>query len=216
MSRGVLIGLAVGVGALVLGGVLWVRGEASVSNGALPVPPMTPAPLPAPTATGPLPAPVLPGPAVPGLVPPESAGRAPGDPAATAPWLGLESGNAPARPVTPPVSAGRAGAPTLDDIQKRLQGLLASSQPDVREVDAVLADLQRNQGSKVVAGVDLQAVRDNLARSERIRQVAVEMQLLAAKPGPDTPAQLQTRMAEIQRLQAGMTANVSAPAGAAR
>ncbi|AVS88432.1 hypothetical protein C8238_09480 [Paracidovorax avenae] len=94
--------------------------------------------------------------------------------------------------------------------------MLAQPQPDVREVDAVLADLQRNQGSTVVAGVDLQAVRDNLARSERIRQISVEMQALAAKPGPDVPAQLQSRMAEIQRLQAGMTGNVAAPAGAAR
>ena len=97
----------------------------------------------------------------------------------------------------------------------RLQNLLASPQPDVREVDAVLADLQKNQGSKVVAGVDLQAVRDNLARSERIRQIAVEMQALAAKPGPEVPAQLQARMAEIQRLQAGMNASVAAPAAPA-
>lgn len=230
MNRGVLIGLAVGIGAIMVGAALWMRGESAAVSG-LPQP-ASPSVSSSPYAQIPG-APASPasasGPhgAVPGTVPPGASmagaagssvqpGRMPGTPEATAPWLTSDGARAPAPGAAPAVRAGREGAPTLEQIQERLQGLLASPRPDVREVDAVLADLQKNQGSKVVAGVDLQAVRDNLARSERIQQVALEMQALAAKPGPDVPAQLQARMAEIQRLQAGMNATISAPAGAAR
>lgn len=231
MNRGVLIGLAVGMAAIVLGAVLWMRGPSASAPGGLQSSPSgvsASSPYSQAPGSAALPAPgsgpngAVPGAAAPGApgaggtvssLPP---GRMPGDAESAAPWLAPDGSRPPATGAAPAVRAGRDGAPTLEQIQQRLQGLLASPQPDVREVDAVLADLQKNQGSKVVAGVDLQAVRDNLARSERIRQVATEMQALAAKPGPEVSAQLQAHMAEIQRLQAGMNASVAAPAGAAR
>ncbi len=213
MNRGVVAGLAAGVALIAVAAVLLVRNDPAAVQGAQATAPATAAP-PAQPGAGAAPAAVPPGTSVPPVAA-DAAGRVPADPSA-APWLGSAGARASAPGGAPSVAAGRAGAPSLDDIQKRLQAMLAQPQPDVREVDAVLADLQRNQGSTVVSGVDLQAVRDNLARSERIRQISVEMQALAAKPGPDVPAQLQSRMAEIQRLQAGMTGNVAVPAGAAR
>ncbi len=230
MNRGVLIGLAVGIGAIMIGAALWMRGESAAVSG-LPQPASSPASsapyaqipgAPGSPASVPGPSGSVPGVQASGAPVAGAAGstvqpgRMPGTPEAAAPWLTPDGARAPAPRAAPAVRAGREGAPTLDQIQERLQGLLASPRPDVREVDAVLADLQKNQGSKVVAGVDLQAVRDNLARSERIQQVALEMQALAAKPGPDVPAQLQARMEEIQRLQAGMNASIAAPAGASR
>lgn len=208
MNRGILVGVAVAVAALALGTVMLMRSE-TAADANRPVP-MAPAVSP-PTATTTAPAS--------GAGMGAAAGGVTGSASANVPALpwnapGSERPAAMA-PATPSVSAGRPGAPTLEEIQARLQALSSSKQPSIREVDAVLADLQRNQGSAVVAGVNLQAVRDNLARTERIQQLALEMQTLAAAPTADTPAQLQSRVAEMQRLQAGMTTS-AAPAGAAR
>ncbi|MEW5889532.1 MAG: hypothetical protein AB1768_10910 [Pseudomonadota bacterium] len=107
------------------------------------------------------------------------------------------------------IPVGRAGAPSLDDIQRRLLALTAQGRAvSPKEVDAVLADLQRNQGKNVVAGVDIGALRDNLARAERMQQLAQEMQAIAANPKKEDQARLQALMAEIQRLQAGMSTQV--------
>lgn len=209
MNRGVLVGAAIAVAALALGTVMLMRSEtAADATRPVPVAPV----VSAPAATMGAPAAGTGVGAAAGSV----AGSA-SSIASTLPWNtpGSERPAAIA-PGTPSVSAGRPGAPTLEEIQARLQALSSSKQPTVREVDAVLADLQKNQGSAVVAGVDLQAVRDNLARTERIQQLALEMQALAAAPTADTPAQLQSRVVEMQRLQAGMTTNVAAPTGAAR
>lgn len=214
IGRGVVIGLVVALALVAGGAALRLRSEAPAVTAS---PADTPAPAGSPAAGSTA--------AVPGGVPggsvatapaasPSAGGRLPGD-AAAVPWLGPQGGTSSGAVAPPPVTVGRAGAPRLEDIEKRLQGLLASGQPDIRQLDAVLADLQKNQGSAVVSGVDLQAMRDNLVRADRIRELAQEMQALAAKPGPEASVQLQARMAEIQRLQAGM-AGVAAPAGSAR
>ncbi len=207
MNRGILVGAAVGVVALALGAVLLMRSESAADAGrTVPSAPVVAAPATVPA----MPAPVA------GAASGTVTGRA-GSDLPAAPW-NAPGGERPATgmPATPPVAVGRPGAPTLEEIQTRLQTLATSGQPSVREVDAVLADLQKNQGSDVVAGVNLQAVRDNLARTERIQQLAKEMQALAAAPTAETPAQLQTRLAEMQRLQASMATNVVPAAGAAR
>lgn len=215
MNRGIVIGLAVALALLAGGAVLRLRSEAPAvpaAPSAMPAPAGVPATGSAAAVSG-----VSPG-ASAAATPaagPSAGGRLPGE-AALVPWLGPQGVASSAGGSPPPVTVGRAGAPTLDEIEKRLQGLMSSGRPDIRQVDAVLADLQKNQGSAVVSGVDLQAMRDNLMRADRIRELAQEMQALAAKPGPEASAQLQARMAEIQRLQAGMVANVAVPAGSGR
>jgi hypothetical protein len=130
----------------------------------------------------------------------------------TAPWLSSPNGTKPSALPAPGIAVGKQGAPTLESIQQRLQRISASGQPNAKELDAVLADLQRNQGSKVVAGVDLQALRENLVRNERIRELAEQIKIVAASPGPDTAKKLQPLMAEIQQQQAAMQP-VGAPIG---
>ncbi len=203
MNRGILVGAAVGAVALALGAVLLVRSESAAdANLPLPAPSSAAAPLrvPAPSASAP------------GAVTPPG-GLPLNTPAA--PWLapGGERASPRAAPV-PPAAAGGTGVPTIEDIQARAQALGTGKKANAREIDALLADMQKNQGRNVVAGVDLQALRDNLARSERIQQLALEIQALAATPGAATPAQLQTRLDELQQLQAALTASVTVPAAA--
>ena len=109
------------------------------------------------------------------------------------------------------IPIGQSGAPSMEGIQQRLQALVASGrQPTAREVDAVLADLQKNQGSNVVAGVNLQALRDNLARTDRISQIALEIQAIANQPGKSDLVRLQTLSAEMQSIQAALLTQVIA------
>jgi hypothetical protein len=100
---------------------------------------------------------------------------------------------------------GKPGAPSIEGIQQRLQALVANGrQPTAKEVDAVLADLQKNQGSNVVGGVNIQAVRDNLARSDRIAQIAQEIQTIANQPSKADLPRLKSLTEEMQRLQTSM------------
>lgn len=109
------------------------------------------------------------------------------------------------------VPIGKPGAPSMEGIQQRLQALLANGrQPTAREVDAVLADLQKNQGGNVVAGVNLQALRDNLARTDRISQIALEIQAIANQPAKSDLVRLQSLSGEMQRIQAAMLTQVIA------
>ncbi len=108
-----------------------------------------------------------------------------------------------------PLVIGRPGSTSLEQIQQRLQQLTANGrQPSAAEVDAVLADLQKNQGRNAVAGVDLQGLRDTLARTDRIQQIGLELQAIAANPSKVDQARLQSLTAEMQRLQSALIAGV--------
>jgi hypothetical protein len=123
-----------------------------------------------------------------------------------APWLTMEN------PQPPAASSPSVGArkPGIDDIQNRLAAMTAGGRaPSAREVDTLLADLQRNQGRNDVAGVDLAVLRENLARAEEIQRLAKEMEQIALNPKQQDIPRLQTTMARIQQLQAGIKADVS-------
>ena len=150
------------------------------------------------------------------MTPASTPAAVPGGVAGTpAPWLtpgAAGSSGADGLPATG-VSIGKPGAPSLNDVQQRLQALVANGrQPTPREVEAVLADLQRNQGSNVVNGVNLQTLRDNLVRTDRIQQIAQEMQVIAANPRKEDLPRLQALSVEMQRLSAAMAPNVMQPA----
>lgn len=195
MNKSVILGAGLGVAVLLLGGSVLMFRSGSYDERL----PLTPAAV---------------SPRSPGLtgVGQDAALTGAGAPeAGDARWHAAGDGAVPTRPpvsgaANTPVNMGRAGAPAIGDIQKRLQQIAASGHPDLRELDGVLADLQRNQGSAVVGGVNLQVVRDNLARTERIQQLAQQMQVLAANPTAETPARLQALMTEMQRTQSQMQA----------
>lgn len=108
-----------------------------------------------------------------------------------------------------PLVIGKPGSTSLEQLQQRLQQLTANGrQPSAAEVDAVLADLQKNQGRNVVAGVDLQGLRETLARTDRIQQIALEVQAIAANPSKLDQARLQSLTAEMQRLQSALIAGM--------
>lgn len=97
-----------------------------------------------------------------------------------------------------------------DDFQRRLAAMTANGRtPSPRELDALLADMQRSQGSNEVAGVDLGVLRENLRRADQIQTLAKEMEKLVQQPKPDMP-RVQLLMAQIQQLQSGIKADVSA------
>jgi hypothetical protein len=117
--------------------------------------------------------------------------------------LGGLAGSSPALPNFP---IGKPGTPSIEGIQQRLQALVANGrQPTAKEVDAVLADLQLNQGGNMVGGVNLQALRENLARTDRIGQIAQEIQAIASQPSKADLPRLKSLTDEMQRLQGAIT-----------
>lgn len=203
MSKAVWTGMATGaVLVAALGGYLWWQSaQQPVQPGLVP-----PSVGPSASVVRPSGAPSVPGSQSGTALPPGTGATA------DAPWATSPVPPSAARLGARPPSAGQPGAPSIEDIQSRLQGLTANGrQPTAREVDAILADLQRNQGTDVVGGVNLQTLRDNLARADRMQQIAQEVQTLAANPRKEDLPRLQTLSAEMQRLQA----SVSVPAGPA-
>lgn len=190
MNRGTGIAAGVVLGFAVLAGAaFWLLREPAV--------PVTAAP----TALGSKPVPPASGlPGVPGApVPLDANAAAPSG----APWN--LSGSAATSAAPAPGEAGRAAAPTMEQIQSRLLAIVASKQPNLAELDGVMADLEKVSGRSVVGGVDLAAVRANLARANRMQAIALEMQTLAAAaPGPENAALLQARVSELQELQKGL------------
>lgn len=130
--------------------------------------------------------------------PPLFGNRASGDVVAPTPSTSSES-------ILGGVAIGRNGAPSLNHIQGRLQALVAQGrQPTAREVDLVLADLQKNQGTDVVSGVNLQVMRNNLSHTDRIEQIAKEIQTIASNPATVDSPRISALVAQMQRHQAAI------------
>lgn len=103
------------------------------------------------------------------------------------------------------------GAPSLQSIQTELQTLSSNGrQPTPMEVDAVLAKLEQNQGSSVVAGYDLKALRANMQAAERIRVLADQMQVLAEDLTPENTQKLMDLMKEMYKVQGDIRLNITA------
>lgn len=103
------------------------------------------------------------------------------------------------------------GAPSLQTIQTELQALSAHGrQPSPMEVDAVLAKLEQNQGSSVVAGYDLKALRANMQAAERIRVLTDQMQALAKDPAPENTQKLIDLMKDLQKIQGDIRLDITA------
>jgi hypothetical protein len=115
-------------------------------------------------------------------------------------------------PAAAAIPIGKPGSASITEIQQKLQALIANGrQPSALEVDAVLAELQKSQGNNPVAGVDLQSMRDTLGRTDRIQQIANEMQAMAANPSKMDINKIQALTAEMQRLQTSLQAGIARP-----
>lgn len=121
--------------------------------------------------------------------------------------LRLPAAGVPQNQALTPLAIGKPGSNSMEQIQQRLQLLVANGrQPSAAEVDAVLADIQKNQGKNLVAGIDLQALRETLARTDRIQQIGAELQAMASNPSKLDQSRLQNLTAEMQRLQTALLA----------
>jgi hypothetical protein len=103
----------------------------------------------------------------------------------------------------------------LQALQKKFETLSAQGEPDLREVDALFAELIEIQGTSVIAGVDLNVVRQNLRIARDLQQVTREMDAEYKKPAPDA-AKMEDLRRQATVLQNQLLAGIHGqPAGGA-
>lgn len=108
-------------------------------------------------------------------------------------------------PVDPQKTAARAA------VRARLAQLTANGRhPTLAEMNDVLGQMERAEGSSVVAGVNLEAVRTNLVQVEKLRRLGKALQAEAQKPGGGDKQKLHELMRQMQQVEAQMRYDVSA------
>lgn len=124
----------------------------------------------------------------------------------SAPWekIDVPSGS-------PRIASAMSKAKAYEALQGKMAALTAGGKtPQAKDLDTILAELQQINGSTDVGGVDLSALRNNLARAEEIQRLGKQMQLIAEAPGKQDLPKLQSLMAEMQLQQSGMVIDVRA------
>ncbi len=145
--------------------------------------------------------PVVPGASAPGTLATAPSASSPAAPSALPPA---------ALPTTPG-NVGGQPAPSLQEIKKQAEALTANGRtPSIREVDALLASLQKTQNPAINEVIDLQVVRDVLARTDEIQQISAEVQKAGGTPTPAQKARLQALVEEMKPLQARLLQQASA------
>lgn len=198
MNRGASLVLAAVLGGVVVGGIVWLT---------------RPAPAPVPAAAP-----------VPGTTQPASPGAPGGSGAATQttspsnadvpPWAdrtGAVNGAA-----APGIGAAISLSPADQEkarqraaLRTRIQNLTANGRhPTPAEMDSVLGDLERVEGKPVVAGVDLAALRQNLAAVQKLQRISQQLQAETQRPGGGDKKKIEALLAELRQVQAGMNYNV--------
>lgn len=188
MSRAAPLIIAAALGGLVVGGIVWF---------ARPAPPAPSAPVADMQATG------------------AAAVSTPSNTGAPPPWA--ETSSAPAgadlgpairnAPTDPKKQAAR------EAIRTKILSLTANGrQPTPAEMNAVLAELERVEGSSVISGVNVGALRSNLSKVDEMQRLGMEMKNESSKPNGGDPEKLKDIMNRLQKLQAEMRTDIAAPA----
>ena len=147
---------------------------------------------------------ITPSPAASGGVPADAGQNA--VPRERAPWEKTEVPSGSPR-IAPALSKAKA----YEALQGKMAAMTAGDKtPQAKDLDTILAELQQINGSTEVGGVNLSALRNNLARAEEIQRLGKQMQLIAEAPGKQDLPKLQSLMAEIQLQQAGLVIDVRA------
>lgn len=114
---------------------------------------------------------------------------------------------------SPRIAPNVSKAKAYEMLQAKLSAMTAGGKPpNAKDLDGILAELQQINGSTDVGGVNLAALRNNLARAEEIQRLGKEMQTIAQAPGKQDAPKLQSLMAEIQQQQAGMVLDIRSKA----
>lgn len=98
---------------------------------------------------------------------------------------------------------------------EKMQVDLASAARDVNHTDpkkviALLTEMKKTYGS-TVAGVNLDAMLNNVEKAQAMKIVAENIQLEAKKPGGPNRAALLAEMEQLKQLQAQMRTDISVP-----
>lgn len=98
-------------------------------------------------------------------------------------------------------------------IRTKILSLTANGrQPTPAEMNAVLAELERVEGSSVISGVNVGALRSNLSKVDEMQRLGMEMKNESSKPNGGDPEKLKEIMTRLQKLQAEMRTDIAAPA----
>lgn len=111
-----------------------------------------------------------------------------------------------APPTVAPTQSAQAQAKiaALTNIQQRLFSATTGGKTlDPKELDKVLVDLTKAQGSDVVGGVNISALRETLSSAAKLQILAKQMEQEAKQAQPDSE-KIQALMAQIQAAQAGL------------
>lgn len=97
-------------------------------------------------------------------------------------------------------------------IRTKILSLTANGrQPTPAEMNAVLAELEQVEGSSVISGVNVGALRNNLTKVDEMQRLGMEMKNESSKPNGGDPAKLKDIMSRLQKLQAEMRTDIAAP-----
>jgi hypothetical protein len=105
-------------------------------------------------------------------------------------------------------------AAKLSELQKDLRALMARSggrpaEMDMDELDAILVRLIDIQGNTALSGIDVQALRQNLAVAKEMQALAGELKAETRRPEPDR-GKIQRITEKIQSLQKNLRVNIMA------
>jgi len=169
--KGILIGII--LGALAAGGAAWWM----VHQSAVQLTPIAPLP---PTASAP-PAPVQP-------QPPSDSPKPAGPPPITPPWAngGAAAGGKSPAQVQQELQAAREKSERLHKVMQTYQQMVREGkQTDPKAVSHLLDQLQEAEGSSVINGIDLNALRNNLKVASQIKAVAQKIEAESKSAHPD-------------------------------
>ncbi len=96
--------------------------------------------------------------------------------------------------------ADPARTAAVDRAINRLMALQTKEKPAPREVAAALADLEKAHGSSTFHGLKLDALRTNLELSQRMNDIAAQLEAMQRKAG--TQGATPEMMAKVRELQA--------------
>ncbi len=195
MTRSTSLILAALLGGIVVGGIVWFMKPDATNVSTAPQ-------TAAPTASRPQ---------VPATPTAPSAG-----PSQTPPWA--DASGVAAAPssisVAPAISLSpedKEKARQRAAIRARILKLTANGRhPTPAEMNDVLGDLERVEGSPVIAGVNVGALRKNLVAVDKMQKLSIELQAESQKPGGGDKEKIQNILAQLKQIQAQMNYAITA------
>ena len=128
----------------------------------------------------------------------------------SAPWASASA--SPANVASEAMVARERQARELDAMQADIaKSMRDGKQPDPRKIDAALAKVEEASGQTVVGGVDIEAVRSNVAIAQKMQVLAAELDAESKKEKLDND-RLRALIVQVQQLQSQLRVDVSATA----